>query len=153
MTPSSTIVAAARAAQEQFRIPASVSIAQFALESGWGAHMPPNSNNPFGMKCRAGRNDPSVVVHTREVDRYGHDYFVAAAFRKFASVADAFIEHARLLATAPVYAPAFAKLPDVAAFVSAMALHYATDPRYAALIMGVIHGSNLTQYDSWKGMP
>lgn len=146
--PDANVVAAAREAQTKFRVPASISIAQYALESGWGQHLPPKSNNFFGMKCRAGRNDPSVIVQTKEFDRHGHACFVEAAFRKFDTMTDCFTEHARLLATAPVYAAAFAKLPNVDTFVAAMAPHYATDPHYGALIMGVIHGSNLTQYDA-----
>ncbi len=41
------------------------SIAQFALESGWGAHMPPGSNNPFGVKDF--HNADAVWAMTTEV--------------------------------------------------------------------------------------
>ena len=38
-------------------------------------------------------------------------------------------------------------LPSLQALVTAMAAHYATDPQYAAKILAVIKGHNLTQYD------
>jgi flagellum-specific peptidoglycan hydrolase FlgJ len=143
--PSPVAVAAARAAMAAWKIPASVSLAQFILESGWGAHMPPGSNNPFGIKALPGQ--PSVTVPTREF--VGGRYVVInAPFRAFASLDEAFDEHARLLATAGCYAPARAKLPDVAAFCAALTGVYATDPHYGASLIAVIQGSDLTQYDA-----
>ena len=41
--------------------------AQWAVESAWGASMPPGSNNPFGIKAAGGQ--PAVESLTREVDR------------------------------------------------------------------------------------
>jgi flagellum-specific peptidoglycan hydrolase FlgJ len=143
--PTRDIIDAARAAQAKWKVPASVSLAQWALESGWGHHMPPDSLNPFGIKARPGQ--PSVTVPTREQDKYGHVYTINAAFRKFDTMAQAFDEHARLLATAPVYANAIAALPSVTDFIHAMAPHYATDVQYEHLLNSIIRGSNLTQYD------
>lgn len=145
MTPSSTVVAAARSAQAKWRIPASVSIAQFALESGWGQHAP--GGNPFGMKPRAGKSDPSQMLMTTEWTKARGYYKVPQPFRTFASIADAFVAHAELIATAPVYAAAMAALPDAAAFLDRMAAHYATDPQYASKIATIITGSRLVQYD------
>ena len=36
--PTPYIIASAQASQRKWRVPASVTIAQWALESGWGAH-------------------------------------------------------------------------------------------------------------------
>ena len=58
------IIAAAQASQTKWSVPASISIAQWAIESGYGAHMPPASNNPFGIKARPGQ--PSVEAMTAE---------------------------------------------------------------------------------------
>lgn len=146
-TPPTNIVAAAKAAQAKWNIPASVSIAQWALESGWGKHMPPDSNNPFGMKARAGRDDPCVVVPTREVI-HGKSITVNAAFRKFDSIADAFDAHAELLATAPVYAECRTNLPDPNDFADSLTGVYATDPNYGTLLKSIMRGSNLYQYDT-----
>lgn len=142
--PAPEIIAAAQASQAKWKIPASVSIAQFALESSWGKIMPPGSNNPFGIKAVAGQ--PSVSVPTHEVVG-GKRIAINAAFRKFASIADAFDQHGQLLATSGHYANARSKLPDPFAFANALTGVYATDPNYGHLLGQIIRGSNLTQYD------
>ena len=139
------VVAAAQAAQRATRVPASVSIGQYALESGWGAHMPPGSNNPFGIKAAPGQ--PSVLVDTHEFEG-GRFVQVKAPFRVFASLADAFAAHARLLSASGRYQAAMLALPNVPLFVDRMAAAYATDPHYAADLMGVIDGDQLTRFDT-----
>lgn len=147
----SDIIEAAKAAQAKWSIPASISIAQWAVESGRGQHMPVGSNNPFGIKSVAGQ--PSVTVRTREVDHAGHDYYINAAFRKFATIAEAFDEHGRLLATSGHYAHARTLLPDADAFADALTGVYATDPHYGATLKGVMKGGNLYQYDETGEVP
>lgn len=140
------IIDAAKAAHTKYGIPASVSIAQWAVESGWGKHMPPGSNNPFGMKTRYNRDDPYVSVKTREVIK-GKSVYVIANFRKFDTIEDAFMAKGQLLSQAPVYAKAFAKLPDREAFILAFAPVYATDPNYANTLRSIIKSNNLVKYD------
>ena len=50
-TPPDAVIRAAQASQTRWGIPASVTLAQWALESAWGSRMPPGSNNPFGIKA------------------------------------------------------------------------------------------------------
>lgn len=145
MIPAPEVVAAARAAQAKWKIPASISIAQYGLESGWGAHMPPESNNPFGIKAVGAR--PSVTVGTTEYI-HGNAVRIPQAFAVFPSLAAAFDLHAQLLATSGHYALARAALPDVYAFANALTGVYATDPNYGHLLGQIIRGSNLTQYDA-----
>lgn len=142
--PTSEAVQAARASQKKWGIPASISLAQWALESGWGKHTSAPFNF-FGMKALPGQ--PSVIVPTREVYK-GHSIIVHAAFRAFASTAEAFDAHGKLLATAGVYAHARQSLPDPFKFADALTGVYATDPKYGALLASIIRGSNLTQYDA-----
>lgn len=141
--PSGAAITAAQVAAKATGIPASVQLAQWALESGWGAHMPPGSNNPFGIKAVEGQQ--SVIVPTHEFVN-GERVVIEAAFRAFPSLDDAFAEHAELL-THPQYEPARACLPDVAAFCNALTGVYATDPNYGKLLNEIIDGSDLTQYD------
>ena len=142
--PPPEVVTAAQFAMEATDIPASVQLAQWALESGWGAHTPPNSNNPFGIKAVDG--EPSVTVATHEfID--GSMKIVNAAFASYASLAAAFTAHANLLANEPQYAPARACLPDVAAFCNALTGVYATDPNYGKFLNEIIDDSDLTAYD------
>jgi flagellum-specific peptidoglycan hydrolase FlgJ len=143
---SADIILAAKASQKATSIPASVSIAQYGLESGWGQHMPPGSNNPFGMKVRNGKDDPFVEIRTREVIK-GKEVYVVARFRKFPSIADAFIAHGELLLQ-PVYAKARTKLPDPDAFADALTGVYATDPNYGKLLKQIMKGSNLYKYNT-----
>ncbi len=150
VTIPAEIVAAAQSGQRKYNIPASVSLAQYAIESGWGKH-DLGCFNYFGMKapCDADHKPlvPFVILKTREQDRHGNDYYIEAPFRKFASPEEAFDEHARLLGTKPVYAAARAKLPDPDAFADALTGVYATDLGYGKALKAVMHGSNLTQYD------
>lgn len=143
-TPAREVIEAAQDAQRKWSIPASVSIAQYALESGWGLHMPPGSNNPFGIKAVG--DQPSVLVRTHEFVN-GHWTVISAPFRKFSSLAEAFDEHAQLLAQSLHYAKARRTLPDPIAFVHALTGVYATDPHYGDELTAIINGSRLTQYD------
>jgi predicted chitinase len=138
------IITAAQASQQKWGIPTSVTIAQWALESGWGKHMPPDSNNPFGIKAVDGQ--PFVQVPTREYIN-GQMVVVPAKFRKFSSLAEAFDAHDQLLATSPYYAAARSFENDPTKFANALTGVYATDPNYGALLNNIISGSNLTQYD------
>lgn len=142
--PPQDVILAAQAAQRKWGVPAAVSIAQWALESGWGNHMPAGSNNPFGIKALHGEG--SVNVPTREF-LHGQWVTVYQPFRKFASIADAFDAHGELLATAGAYAQARQYLHNDTAYANALQGHYATDPHYGSLLNAIIQGSNLTQYD------
>jgi len=57
------VIAAAVAAHHRWRVPASVTLAQWAVESAFGTAMPRGSNNPFGIK--AGQGQPFVEAHAR----------------------------------------------------------------------------------------
>jgi flagellum-specific peptidoglycan hydrolase FlgJ len=142
--PNQAAIAAARAAQIKWKIPASISLAQWALESGWGKHTSA-PHNYFGMKALPGQ--PCQIVPTREVYK-GHSVIIQAAFRSFTCDDDAFDAHGKLLATAGVYAHARVSLPDPIKFAHALTGTYATDPAYGALLESIIRGSNLTQYDA-----
>lgn len=146
------VILAARDGMKTYLIPASVSIAQWALESGWGAHSP--GNNPFGMKPRKGMNDPQQMLMTTEVV-HGKAVKEFQPFRLFKSIDEAFVAHAQLIASAPVYAKAMSILPHGACatgetvdlFINEMAKHYATDPLYANKLESIISKNNLDRYD------
>lgn len=144
-----SVIAAAQREAARTKIPASFQLAQFALESGWGVH-DLGCFNYFGMKapCDATGKPlvPFVMERTREQHRDGSIYFIDAPFRSFTSADEAFAAHADLLLR-PIYAPAVAKLPDLDAFIDAVAPIYATGLAYAKSIKAIIAGSNLAQYD------
>ena len=139
--PPPQVILAAQAAQVTYGIPASVQLAQWALESGWGRHVPGNSNNPFGYKAFPGQ--ASIGVPTKEYQN-GEWITINAQFRVFPTLTAAFDAHAALLAQRPQYAPARACLPNVAAFCEEMGPVYATDPGYAHSLLAIIDDSDLT---------
>lgn len=130
---------AAKASESKYGIPASVTLAQFALESGNGAHMPAGSNNPFGIKAKAGQ--PYVESQTNEFIN-GKMERVSQKFAKFDSLGDAFDAHAKLLATASPYAAARTHANDPKAFANALTGVYATDPQYGAKLNSIMARNN-----------
>jgi mannosyl-glycoprotein endo-beta-N-acetylglucosaminidase len=149
------VIAAAQAAQKKWGVPASVTLAQWILESGRGEHMPAGSSNPWGIKAVGGQ--PFVEARTIEyID--GVEHVEIQRFRKFGSLAEAFDAHAALLGTSRYYAKARAALPDALAFAHALTGVYATDLHYGdkleALIVPrdkagqPIPGADLRQYDA-----
>jgi flagellum-specific peptidoglycan hydrolase FlgJ len=138
------VVAAAIASHHRWRVPASVTLAQWAVESAYGTKMPRGSNNPFGIK--AGKGQPFVEAQTREVIG-GKSVTVVAKFRKFDSMAQAFDEHGRLLATSRYYTRAMSLAANPDSFADALTGVYATDPRYGSVLKSVMRKDNLYQYD------
>jgi hypothetical protein len=141
------IVTAAQGAEKQYRVPACISIAQWILESDRGAHIPPGSNNPFGIK--ASGSEPYVIASTHEVSD-GQTIVIDARFRKFASVADAFAAHGRLLATFGPYRAAMEATDDPDLFAQRLTGTYATDPHYGTALRQIMRGSNLYQFNLEK---
>ena len=138
-------VGPARASQKATGVPASVTLAQAIIESGWGESHMGDAWNFFGIKAQG--DEPFVVVRTREVVD-GKDVFVNAKFRRFASMEDCFREHGRFLRDNPRYAPAF-RTADAEGFARAIhAAGYATDPHYGDALIGIIRDNDLTRYDT-----
>jgi flagellum-specific peptidoglycan hydrolase FlgJ len=149
-------VPAAQAAMRATGIPASITLAQGALESGWLTELPPGSNNPFGIKAEH-LADPDTYVEAMTTEySAGVLEHVEQPFEKYATLADAFTDHARLLSQAPRYAPAMAAKGDAAQFATElMTCGYSTNrpplaskpPFYADLLMELVREFDLTQYD------
>ncbi|USJ27581.1 glucosaminidase domain-containing protein [Ensifer adhaerens] len=138
------VIKAAQASQRRWGVPASVSLAQWALESAYGSRMPPGSNNPFGIKAVSGQ--PSVKALTTEVIG-GNRVKVKAAFRVFESLEQAFDRHGKLLGTAKPYANARKFLGDPDRFADALTGVYATDPQYGQLLRSIMRKNSLYQFN------
>lgn len=138
------LVTAAQAAQRKWKVWASVSLAQYGIESAWGTKEPKGSNNGFGIQRLPGL--PFVSAQSFE---YKHGVRVPETenFAVFKSVADAFDKHGELIATNKVYAKAMATT-NVKDFVEEMAKEYASAPNYATVILGLIRADNLEEYDT-----
>ncbi len=138
------VVEAAEASKRRWNVPVSVTVAQWVVESAWGASMPPGSNNPFGIKSVANQN--FVESPTHEVVN-GETITVSAKFRVFASVEEAFDEHGRLLATSPYYVNAMKQTGNPEAFADALNGVYSTDPNYASTLKWVMQNYRFIRYD------
>ena len=136
----------ARAAAEKIGVSPAVLVAQAALETGWGKHVPKaadgtSSNNLFGIKSGQGWHGPQVSVPTVEY-RDGIASREHASFRAYPSIAASFDDYAKLISQHPRYQQALAKAGDPAAYLTGLQqAGYATDPAYAHKI-GKILGSH-----------
>lgn len=144
------VAPAAQQSQRKHGIPASVTIAQCILESGWGKRA--IGNNYFGIK-KGVANVPYVEFTTHEY-RNGVKQQESARFRAFPSLEASVRAHGDLIALGKdrsgklIYAAAMAAVDDPLVF--AMRLKecgYATDPNYVNTIARLIKQWNLTQYD------
>ena len=154
--PPPDIIAAAQASQAKWRIPTSVILAQWALESAWGASVS-GKNNFGGITARVkGAQfpyvpgtplEPATLCPTHEVVN-GKRVACQRWFRDFGSAAAYFDHHGALLATGRPYAKARAALPDPDKFADALTGVYATDPHYGASLRAIMRGSNLYQYNA-----
>jgi hypothetical protein len=138
------LVTAAQQARSKWGCPASVCLAQWALESAWGASMS-GTNNPFGIKARAG--EPFTAKMTWEVIN-GQRENMPQNFRNYSSIAEAFDEHGKLLATGSAYTAARAVKNDANAYANALTGHYATDPAYGSKLISIMKAHDLYQHDT-----
>lgn len=144
------VIAAAQAAHKAFfplgPFP-SIGLAQWALESAYGHAEPAGSNNPFGIKAVPGQD--SVVAWTHETLN-GHYVRIPQHFAKYASVQDAFMAHAKLLATSHYYVKAqHASNPKD--YAMALQNIYATGipgHPYGEALIAIMDAANLYQFDT-----
>ncbi len=146
---ASFIQAAAPAAQlsaKQYGVPASITIAQAILESEWGkSGLATEANNYFGVKAIQGED--YVEFKTTEFVR-GVATHPMADFAKYASVADSFAAHAKLLSGLPRYAAAMKVAKSPALFAQAIkACGYSTAPNYPQMLMQLVQEFDLGKFD------
>jgi flagellum-specific peptidoglycan hydrolase FlgJ len=135
----------AQAAQARTKVPASVTIAQAILETGWGKHTIADANNLFGIKGTGPAG--SITVPTHEVVN-GAETTVDAAFRKYHNIGESVEDHADFFVVNKRYAHALEVASDANSFAQEIQrAGYATDPDYAAKLISLMQGHNLYQYD------
>lgn len=130
-------------------VPASATIAQAILESGWGTSaLAKEANNYFGVKTWH-TEDPELYVEMPTAEYASGMLSPASAdFARYPSAAASFTAHARLISGSARYAPAMAARHDPEAFCRALQNRgYSTNPRYAQLLIELMNEFDLTQYD------
>lgn len=132
----------AEAAARESGVPASLILAQAALETGWGEHEIPNdaggnSHNLFGIKA-TGDWDGNVtrITTTEYID--GRARQRVDAFRVYDSFEAAFKDYAGLIGDNPRYAAVVTASSAQHAARALQAGGYATDPNYADKVIAVM---------------
>jgi len=140
------IAPAAQLSQARTGVPASITIAQAILESGWGqSTLAKNANNFFGIKAR--RAEDYAEFDTIEYEQ-GLAKKQRARFRRFQTEAECFEAHAKLLSTLPRYASAMDACDAPEVFAARIQEGgYSTNPKYAVLLMSLVTRYNLTRFD------
>lgn len=135
-------------ASEKLGIDADVLLAQSALETGWGKHLPlntdgSNSFNLFGIKADQRWQGDSVEIMTREF-RHGVMQHEKSAFRSYDSVSQAFEDYTNFIKSSPRYQKALEHRADGDAYARELQkAGYATDPDYAKKIKRVRSNEDL----------
>lgn len=125
-------------------------VAQAALETGWGRHVPAArdgeaGNNLFGIK--AGRSwSGERASHLTQEFREGRMQAERAEFRTYDSVEQSFSDYVALLRGSPRYASALQVAGNNQAYATALQrAGYATDPQYAQKLTAIAHGPRLNR--------
>jgi flagellar protein FlgJ len=140
----------AAAAARQLGVSTRALLAQAALETGWGKHLPrggdgSSSNNLFGIKAGSSWDGDKVTVPTLEYEN-GVAVRKRDQFRAYDSPSDSFADYARLISDSPRYARALGQGDNIAGFAHALVRGgYATDPSYAAKITAIANSPQMRE--------
>ena len=131
---------------KKYHIPASITLAQGLLESGAGqSALARKSNNHFGIKCGSDWNGKTV---SHDDDARGE------CFRAYKHPKESYEDHSKFLAGRPRYASLFKlNITDYKGWARGLKkAGYATNPRYADQLIGIIELYGLHQYDTKDGL-
>ena len=150
MNPSEFIMRLASGAVASAKasgVPASITIAQAALESAWGeSGLAKSGNNLFGIKADSLWRGQTLEMNTKEFIK-GQWVVVPALWRKYPSWQASMEDHAAFLRRNPRYKACF--LCNTApAFANALVqAGYATDPEYANKLIALMDKHQLQSLD------
>jgi len=125
----------------EHKIPASITLAQGLLESGAGnSALAREAKNHFGIKCHKGWEGDTYIMD---------DDAKNECFRKYNNAEESFVDHSLFLTTRSRYAALFdLDITDYEGWAKGLkAAGYATNPKYAQLLIDRIKLYDLTKYD------
>lgn len=128
-------------------VPASITLAQGMLESDYGnSPLAKYANNHFGIKCHKGWDGPTFIQDDDEANE---------CFRKYYSAYESYRDHSQFLRTRDRYASLFElKTTDFKGWAKGLKkAGYATNPKYADMLIKIIEVNNLSQYDLVVKLP
>lgn len=141
------IAPAAQESQAKTKIPASFTVAEAALESGWGESLLARTGfNLFGVKADKSWHGDTLTMRTREFIR-GKPVIVDALWRKYPDWLACIDDHARFLMTNRRYSKAFGFTRGEDFAYAVAAAGYATDPQYATKLTSIIRRHHLASLD------
>jgi flagellum-specific peptidoglycan hydrolase FlgJ len=125
---------------DEYGIPASIKLAQALLESGNGnSSLARNSNNHFGIKCTTTWQGRTVLKSDDNPDD---------CFRVYNNPEESFRDHSEFLLRARYSALFKLDKDDYVGWARGLkSAGYATNPRYAELLISLIERYDLHQYD------
>lgn len=129
---SQEVINLAKEGEVKYGVPASVTLAQYALESGYGtSSVAKNKNNYFGVRKANGE------------------------YVQYSSMAESFEAHAKLLGTSSLYTSKTNGVTNSKQYIKAISKTYAEDSNYASKIIQIMDSNNLYQYDgdNYKYVP
>lgn len=127
---------------QMYKIPASITLSQGLLETGNGqSRLADQANNHFGIKCKAEWKGDTI---------FHDDDAKGECFRKYASARDSYTDHSLFLTTRKNYASLFTLDPkDYKAWAHGLKKSgYATNSKYAYILINTIEKYNLNQFDN-----
>lgn len=139
----------AQAMQRQYKVKASITMAQAILESNWGTSgLATQYHNLFGIK---GEGPDSKELTTKEYTN-GKWVVIRGRFKVYDSWSDSIKDHTQLMMNGTQYKKDnYQNVVDAKTYEeAAKALqkdNYATDPDYANKLINVIKTYNLDKYD------
>lgn len=136
---------------ERTSIPASITLAQGMLESGYGtSDLAVNANNHFGIKCHKGWTG-ETYTHRSNENNNGETIARKSCFRSYATVAASYADHSDFLASRSNYSDLFlANTTDYEVWAKGLLKGgYATDPAYARKLVATIETYSLNKYDTY----
>lgn len=123
------------------KIPASITLAQGILESANGnSRLAREAKNHFGIKCHSTWRGATFIQDDDKKDE---------CFRSYKSASDSYNDHSLFLTGRKRYAGLFElKLHDYKGWAKGLkAAGYATNPKYAYLLIDIIERYNLNRFD------
>lgn len=128
-------------------VPASITLAQGILESGDGnSPLAMYAKNHFGIKCHAGWKGETFTMD---------DDAKNECFRKYNDVYESFKDHSEFLSSRSRYSSLFdLKITNYKGWANGLKkAGYATNPKYAQLLIDLIENHQLYKYDHYAKVP
>ncbi|MEC5158046.1 glucosaminidase domain-containing protein [Chryseobacterium sp. MP_3.2] len=126
---------------EKYKIPASITLAQGLLETGGGqSRLAQEGNNHFGIKCKEEWTG-KTMKHTDDAPN--------ECFRVYNDPRESYEDHSKFLAYRPFYTKLFTlDMMDYKAWAHGLKkAGYATNPRYAYILIDKIERNKLYEFD------